>query len=148
MSSRFPSVPVRATAAGIAAGPLQALLASIDRSTRIGARDHAILRCSPSFPERPTPTLPPDLVLALFVAPVLLDAAYDRLVARPARQPGLRWRTRWCQKCRWLRLSRSVPSIAAAYEAHRTGSYTSNLSRTPCAPGTRPRFGSSCAGSA
>src|SRR4051794_18911934 len=28
-------------------------------------------------PGAPSPTLPPDLVLALFVAPVLLDAAYD-----------------------------------------------------------------------
>src|SRR3982750_4412194 len=29
------------------------------------------------FPGAPSFTLPPDLVLALFVAPVLLDAAYD-----------------------------------------------------------------------
>src|SRR4029453_8587641 len=28
-------------------------------------------------PGAPSPTLPPDLVLALFVAPVLVDAAYD-----------------------------------------------------------------------
>src|SRR5262245_57304081 len=29
------------------------------------------------FPATPSLTLPPELVLALFVAPVLLDAAYD-----------------------------------------------------------------------
>ena len=34
-------------------------------------------RCSRSFPIAPSPTFPPKLMLALFVAPMLLDAAYD-----------------------------------------------------------------------
>ena len=35
------------------------------------------MRCSRFFPAAPSFTLPPELALALFVAPVLLDAAYD-----------------------------------------------------------------------
>jgi CPA1 family monovalent cation:H+ antiporter len=55
------------------------LLAAAAR--RVGAPYPAFLAVGGALlafvPGAPNPTLPPDLVLALFVAPVLLDAAYD-----------------------------------------------------------------------
>ena len=56
-----------------------ALLAAVARRLRIPypvllAGFGAALAFAPSVPDL---TIPPDLVLALFVAPVLLDAAYD-----------------------------------------------------------------------
>jgi len=48
---------------------------------RVGAPYPAFLALGGALlaflPGAPAPTLPPDLVLAIFVAPVLLDAAYD-----------------------------------------------------------------------
>jgi hypothetical protein len=66
-------------------------------------------------PGVPALSLPADLVLALFVAPVLVDAGLRRVAARPARQLGAgrqprrrrgrssrrprwrSWRMRWCR---------------------------------------------------
>ena len=39
------------------------------------------------FPDAPSPTFPPELMLALFVAPILLDAAYDASL-RDLRKTG------------------------------------------------------------
>jgi DNA-binding HxlR family transcriptional regulator len=50
--------------------------------------------CWRSFPGAPSLTLPPDLVLALFVAPVLLDAASTPRCATCATT-GRRWSAWW-----------------------------------------------------
>ena len=78
-------------------------------------------------PGAPSFTLPPELVLALFVAPILVDAGYDAslrdlrdnwapLVSlvdfRGGPHDGRCGRrgTRWCRACRGLQRSRSAPS--------------------------------------
>src|SRR5689334_11041173 len=64
------------------------VLASVAR--RVGAPYPVFLALGGALlafvPGAPGLTVPPDLALALFLAPVLLDAAYD--ASRPARQLG------------------------------------------------------------
>ena len=78
----------RRGAAGGAGAPRRGALSDLPRARR--------RRCSRSCPSAPTWTLEPDLALALFVAPVLLDAAFDTslrdLRAQLAcRSPGWWW---------------------------------------------------------
>ena len=104
------------------------MLAALAR--RVGAPYPVFLALGGAFlafvPGAPSFTVPPELALALFIAPVLLDAAYDAsprdLKDNWAPVTGLvvfavgfttvavaSWLARWCPRCRGRPRSRSVP---------------------------------------